>query len=211
MKVNYKFKINHVIYLAIFITVVSMIISLGINNTKKTHKQMSLDWRAQKDNYFRTDDNSPIRDRESFTGLNYFDPDMKYKIAAHLTLLKDTNTVIMLRTDGSSDRYLRHAIATFTLDEKEYQLTMFRPVRDSVNKNVLFVPFTDNTNGELSYKAGRYLDIVPAKPNEAIIDFNYAYNPFCAYNPRFSCPIPPKENYLDTEILAGEKIYELPE
>lgn len=203
MKVN--FKTSHFIYLAVFVTVISVIVSLGINNRKRSYRQMALDWRAQKDRYFRTSDNSPIANREAFTGLLYFEPDIKYKIKARVTRLTRTDTVSMLRTDGERERYLRFAIATFKIGEKEYQLTLYKSLKDSVNKNIVFVPFTDNSNGETTYKGGRYIDIELKKPNEADIDFNYAYNPFCAYNPRFSCPIPPMENYLDTYILAGEQ------
>lgn len=169
---------------------------------------MTLDWRDQKDNYFRSSDNSPIVNRDSFTALSYFDPDIKYKIKAHITRLKATDTLTMLRTDGEIDHYLKFAIATFSIRKKEYQLTLFKPLRDTVNKNVMFVPFTDNSNGETTYKAGRYMDIELNKPDEVTLDFNYAYNPFCAYNPRFSCPIPPRENHLDTKIQAGEKFIE---
>lgn len=206
MKVN--FKTSYVIYLAVFITVASIIISLGINNNKRSQRQMTLDWRKQKNDYFRDNDNSPILEREHFSGLNYFEPDLAYKTEAHLILLKDTMPVNIVRTDGKKEPYLRYAIASFKLNNKEYQLTLFKSLRDTINKNVLFLPFTDNSNGETTYKAGRYLDIELKKPNEAVIDFNYAYNPFCAYNPRFSCPIPPKENFLDTKITAGEKIFE---
>lgn len=206
MKVN--FKTSRIIYLAVFITVISIIISLGINNNKRSYRQMALDWRAQKNNYFRINDNSPMVNRDSFTTLSYFDPDIKYKIKAHVTKLQKKDTVTMLRTDGERDQYLKYAITTFALAGKEYQLTLYKSLRDSINKNVMFVPFTDNSNGETTYKAGRYMDIELTKPDEVTIDFNYAYNPFCAYNPRFSCPIPPAENHLDTQILAGEKYFE---
>jgi uncharacterized protein len=209
MKVNFKnITIGNIITIAVFIAVITIIISIWVNNNKRGHMQMILDWRKQKDNYFRTNDESPILDQETFTGLSYFEPKNDYKTKAHLTLLNDTLPHPMLRTDGKKEKYIKYAIATFKLNKKEYQLTLFKSLRDTVNPNILFVPFTDRTSGELTYKAGRYLDIELKKPDEVILDFNYAYNPFCAYNPRFSCPIPPIENFLDIEILAGEKIVE---
>ncbi len=72
----------------------------------------------------------------------------------------------------------------------------------------LFVPFNDYTNGVSSYGGGRYLDIDIPAGDKTIIDFNFAYNPYCAYHDRWSCPIPPSENNLDIEVEAGVKSYE---
>ena len=81
--------------------------------------------------------------------------------------------------------------------------------KTSPYKNLLFVPFKDLTNGKETYGAGRYMDIVKPRGDEAILNFNLAYNPNCAYGSEdFSCPIPPKENFLQAEIKAGEKIFE---
>jgi uncharacterized protein len=210
MKVNSKkFSLTNLILIATFIGIVAIIASIWFNNNKKSYPQMILDWRNQKDSHFRVNDASPIMEREIFTGLAYFPPNEKYKVEAHLTLLNDTVPVSILRTDGKKSVYLKYAIATFTLNNIEHQLTLFKSITDSVMHPVLFVPFTDKTSGELTYKAGRYLDLEIKDINEPlVIDFNYAYNPFCAYNPRFSCPIPPIYNFLDIEILAGEKIFE---
>jgi uncharacterized protein len=210
MKVNSnKFSLTNLILIATFIGMVAIIASIWFNNNKKSYPQMILDWRNQKDTYFRTNDDSPIMESGAFTGLTYFKPNEKYKVEANLILLNDTVPVSILRTDGKKSLYLKYAFATFILNKKEYQLTLFKPVSDSINTDVLFVPFTDRTSGELTYKAGRYLDLKIEDINEPlVIDFNYAYNPFCAYNPRFSCPIPPIYNFLDIEIPAGEKIFE---
>lgn len=209
MKVNFKnITVSNIITLAIAIAVITIIISIWVNNAKRSHKQMVMDWRDQKDTYFKTNDDSPILDRENFTGLSYFDPTTEFRAEAKLTLLHDSIPVTMLRTDGKKDSYIKYAIAVFKLQKKEYQLTLFKSSKNPTNDHVLFVPFTDKTSGELTYKAGRYMDLEIKEGKPVIIDFNYAYNPFCAYNPRFSCPIPPLSNYLDIEILAGEKPFE---
>ena len=80
-------------------------------------------------------------------------------------------------------------------------------MNSTIDKNYIFLPFTDMSNGKTSYEGGRYIDLEVPKGDELIIDFNQAYNPYCAYNPKFSCPIPPKRNHLDTFIEAGVKKY----
>jgi uncharacterized protein (DUF1684 family) len=209
MKVNFKnITVSNIITLAVAVAVITIIISIWINNAKRSHSQMVTDWRDQKDAYFKTNDESPILDRENFTGLNYFDPSIEFRTEAKLTLLNDSVPISMLRTDGKKEKYIKYAIAVFQLKKKEYQLTLFKSFNNPKNDHVVFVPFTDKTTGELTYKSGRYMDIEIKKDKPTIIDFNYAYNPFCAYNPRFSCPIPPISNFLDVEILAGEKPFE---
>ena len=207
MKVNFEnITTSLIIKTGVAIVTLVIIASLIFNNYKNSYHQKVADWRKQKDHYFRTNEESPILEKDSFPGLTYFEPNIEYRVNAHLVLLHDTTPVFILRTDGKKDQYTRFAIATFSLNKKEYQLTLFKS-KNKATEKVLFVPFTDKTNGEEPYKAGRYMDIELKENDEIEIDFNYAYNPFCAYNPRYSCPIPPKENFLDLEIPAGEKIF----
>jgi uncharacterized protein (DUF1684 family) len=183
--------------------------SIFISNYESSYEQQIHRWRKEKNDFLKNDESSPIADKENFKGLNYFVPDIKYKVEAHLVPLNDTTPFTVIRTDGKRDQYFKYAIATFELDKKEYQVILLKSAgkEDEKHENLLFLPFTDKTTGELTYITGRYLDVELKDKDKVIIDFNFAYNPFCAYNPRYSCPIPPKENYLDVEILAGEKIY----
>jgi hypothetical protein len=193
MKGNFeKIKLSTLLKIAVGIGIAAILVSVFISNHKNSYAEMIHDWRQQRDEYFKSDPSSPIEDKENFSGLNYFDPDLEYKVEAHVTLLNDTSTFTMNRTDGKKEIYKRYAIASFQMHKKEYQLILF----------------TDRTTGELTYNTGRYLDLEQKEPDKVIIDFNYAYNPFCSYSPRYSCPIPPKENDIDIEILAGEKIFE---
>jgi uncharacterized protein (DUF1684 family) len=148
-----------------------------------------------------------MEDKENFPGLNYYPPDDKFKVLASLLLLKDTVPITIKRSDGKEENYLRFAKAFFTLDNRQYSLTLLKLMGNPVDENVLFIPFSDKTNGEETYGGGRYLDVKFKNDKKIALDFNLAYNPYCSYNYKFSCPIPPKENHLDIEIRAGEKLF----
>jgi len=209
MKVNFEtITLSTIIKVAVFLVIVAIAGNVFISNYKSSYKEMIYDWRKQKNEYFKNSPDSPIEYKEDYTALSYFDPNPSFKTEARLTLLHDSTSFVVNRTDGRKEKYMRYAIANFKLKGKEYNLILLRSLKLKPEDIMLFLPFTDKTSGELTYGGGRYLDIEHKEPNKVVIDFNYAYNPYCAYNPRFSCPIPPKENYLDLEILAGEKIYE---
>jgi uncharacterized protein len=209
MKVNSNtLSTSAIIKIAAGIAVLVIIGSIIFSNHKSGYEQIVWDWREQKDNYFLTDTTSPIIGKEKFSGLNYFIPDPEYKVKANITLLHDSIPIIINRTDGQNEKYIKYAIASFTLQKKEYQLTLLKSIKNSDNRNVLFLPFKDKTNGDDTYEGGRYLDLELKDKGKIIIDFNYAYNPYCVYNPRFSCPIPPQENFMEIEIKAGEKKYQ---
>lgn len=98
--------------------------------------------------------------------------------------------------------------ATFLIDGNEYSLNIYQShqLKDTEEfKNYLFVPFKDLSNGGESYGGGRFIDLSIPEGNTIIIDFNQSYNPYCAYSTRYSCPIPPKENFLNIKVLAGVK------
>jgi uncharacterized protein (DUF1684 family) len=92
------------------------------------------------------------------------------------------------------------------LNEKPYKLTLLEAVNKKTGyEKFILIPFGDKTNGTETYGGGRYIDITIPEGNKAIIDFNMAYNPYCAYSAKYTCPIPPKENILDVEIKSGQK------
>src|SRR5690606_22205799 len=98
----------------------------------------------------------------------------------------------------------------FQLKGKEYQLNVYQGqdlMKEEGYEDYLFLPFIDDTNGEESYGGGRYIDLRIPEGDSMVIDFNSAYNPYCAYNEKYSCPIVPRENYVDTEVRAGVKAY----
>ncbi|WP_187263076.1 DUF1684 domain-containing protein [Pontibacter beigongshangensis] len=167
--------------------------------------------REDKDLTFRSRDNTPFEseDRQKFRNLVYYEPNTAYRIKADVKRLEKQDTLHMPLTDGNTEAYLRYAIATFKLEGQPQQLTLYKKIAKGEEEETFFVPFTDKTNGFDTYGGGRYLDI-PFKedPKTVLLDFNRAYSPFCAYNPEYVCPVPPRDNHLPVAIPAGEKTYE---
>jgi len=109
----------------------------------------------------------------------------------------------MATSTGDSQPYVRWGMISFHVDGEAATLTVYRDKDDGE----FFLPFTDLTSGQSSYGEGRYVDVQPLHHGRFLVDFNYAYNPYCAYNPNWSCPIPPTENRLNVAIDAGEKSF----
>jgi uncharacterized protein len=199
-----KIKFKTIVLAGMALAVVLIILSVFTNYMKNSPDQKLLDFRKQKDHYFRTSPDSPIAGKENFKGLNYFEPNSNFKVKANLSLLKDTLPYSLSKNDGKKTKYLRFATATFMVNNKECRLTLFK-LRDKIDNNVLFIPFADETNGLETYNGGRYLDVKLKNEKYIVLDFNLAYNPYCAYSYKYSCPLPPKENILQVSIEAGEK------
>ena len=169
--------------------------------------------RNKKDMEFAKAESSPMTEEQlkTFVKLNYFFPDPKYKVKG--VFVKDTAT-IMFEMQTSTDRlptYSTYGKIHFIIDSVEYVLSAYQNVelvKRAGYENYLFIPFRDLTCGEESYGGGRYLDFRLTNPDSVYLDFNLAYNPLCAYNHKYSCPIPPYENHLNVKIAAGEMKYE---
>lgn len=172
-----------------------------------THAEVSRKYREQKDDNFRKSIKSPIKDKDNFHGLNYFEYSEKYRVNAFVEFTNDTQLISMQRTDGKRSFYIAFARASFKIDGKLQTLMMYKYPDDYQNKPILFIPFYDASNANETYGGGRYLDVELKNNKSIIIDFNYAYNPFCVYNYQYTCPVPPEENKLNVAILAGEKTF----
>lgn len=144
-------------------------------------------------------------------GHNFFEVDESFKVVA------DFNTDIEKQTfefKTSTERlavYELFGIATFQLQGQPFKLNVYQNVRlrdQEEYKDYLFLPFTDLTSGDSSYGGGRYIDLSIPSGNTIVIDFNKAYNPYCAYSDKYSCPVPPADNFVDFEIKAGVKVFE---
>ena len=153
---------------------------------------------------------SPLPDEAvgSFKGHEFFDIDLKYRVQADLVLTLDSPIFEMPTTTSRKPKYRQYAIAVFTIDNVEYRLALYQSqslMENEEYKDYLFIPFKDYTNGVETYGGGRYIDLRIPEGDKIIIDFNQAYNPYCAYSVRYSCPIPPDQNHLPVEIRAGIK------
>lgn len=154
----------------------------------------------------------PAADKQYFS---FFAPNEKLKCIAKVTYLKDTVGFIMKTSGWKTPRYFKFASLIFLVDGKVQHLTAYQNeflTQTEQYKNMLFIPFTDETSGVESYGGGRYLEIYSTaiKDGEIILDFNKVYNPYCAYTSGYNCPIPPAENNLSVKINAGEKNYGKP-
>ncbi len=144
--------------------------------------------------------------------FRFFKPDEAYRLKATFVKLQDSSGFIM-KTSGTKDqKFFRYGRVSFLLNGADVSLTVYqneRLMQDTAYENYLFLPFTDLTSGEESYGGGRYLDldISSLKDDFLLIDFNKAYNPYCAYASGYNCPIPPRENDLPIAVRAGEKVY----
>jgi hypothetical protein len=166
------------------------------------------EFRAEKDAFFRDDPHSPLTpgQRASFEGLSYFPENDALRIQGMLETdgVDRDERIVMQTTTGGEQEYRRAGIVRFEVDGQPAQVTLYTS-RDS---HYLFLPFRDATSGKETYGAGRYLEVEPPGPDgRVVLDLNLAYNPFCAYNPEWSCPIPPGENWLAVPIRAGEKSF----
>ena len=150
------------------------------------------------------------KDFKKFSALNFFPIDTNYRIEAKFELHKDQKLFEMQTTTDRKPLYKTYGIATFELNGKKFTLQVYQDqelIQKPGYKDHLFVPFVDKTSGNESYGGGRYMDVQQPKDGILLLDFNKSYNPYCAYNYKYSCPIPPRENHLDVAIKAGIKAF----
>ncbi len=146
---------------------------------------------------------------EDFQGPRYFPPNPKWRVEATLDReVPGTGMRVQLPTSiGDLRDFDVYGTFRFTVGGQEHRLTAYRMVPEHTDYDYLFVPFKDATTGKETYGAGRYLDVPRQDGDKYVLDFNLAYNPYCAYNERWSCPITPFENRLRVPIRAGEKLF----
>ena len=163
------------------------------------------DFRKAKDQFFAQDHGSPLlpEQQRHFQGLDYFleNPDLRFILKVDEFNEEDKEVIDIITSTGDSRQHIRWGSLSFAVDGEPATLTVYK----GMGEEAFFLPFADSTSGKESYGAGRYLDLVPSGPDSFLIDFNYAYNPYCAYNPNWSCPIPPADNRLKLPLRAGEK------
>ncbi|MBS1682060.1 MAG: DUF1684 domain-containing protein [Bacteroidetes bacterium] len=164
--------------------------------------------RKEKDEFMKTSKDSPFAEtKNSFHGLNYFPPNERYRIYAELENIPEKKIVMLATSDGYERKYTEYAFAKFEMNRKECRLLILE-VAEGDNQGTLFLAFADSTSALETYGAGRYLDLKKRPGATSILlDFNKAYNPYCAYSPNYSCPFPPENNFLKVAIRAGEKKY----
>lgn len=159
---------------------------------------------------------SPLKkkDLKGFKGLDFFPVDSTFIVIATLVKIANAPTFEMATTTDRKPLYKEYGTLNFTLKGKACELTIYRSqddLRDEKYKDYLFLPFTDATSSNESYGGGRYMDVMTTSENTdgtIELNFNNTYNPYCAYNDKYSCPLTPRKNHLDIEIKAGIMVFE---
>lgn len=147
---------------------------------------------------------------KTFKGLDFFPIQEDFIISGKLERTPNEEPFEMNTTTSRKPVYVKYGVASFEYNNKTYKVDIFQDVNLRKKKEYekhLFLPFTDLTSGDTTYGGGRYLDLEIPEGEDIILNFNMAYNPYCVYNPKFSCPIPPEQNFLEFEINAGVKDY----
>lgn len=165
--------------------------------------------RMEKDEFFRTHPHSPIpwSVRPRMKGLAYFPPDPAYRVHAKLVRSAKPEPIVLATSKGVPRDMVKYGHLEFAVGGQTRRLQVYKPPDLSGS---LFVPFRDATSAKESYGAARYLDIDEHRGDDFVVDFNLAYNPYCAYSEDYVCPFPPRENWLDVPIRAGEKDFRYP-
>ena len=166
--------------------------------------------RLVKDKEMISDPKSPLleEDKVNFEKLNYYKPNATFRKLANFERYDQASRFFMKTTTDRLPEYSIYGLVTFRHKGKNYKLNVYQNIelvkKPGFEKH-LFIPFNDETNGKETYGGGRFLDVYENGEDTLIIDFNTSYNPYCAYNHKYSCPIPPEANNLNIKIKAGEK------
>ena len=189
----------------------SLLLILNCENKKRYDKSFT-PFQKEMNEFFKDASISPLKEKDlkNFKGLDFFAFDSSYVVNAALTRTPEEKSFKMKTTTDRLPEYIKYGIVTFDLFGKSHSLNIYKNLED-INKEgyreYLFLPFLDDTNGFESYGGGRYIDLDVTEEDNLVIDFNSAYNPYCVYDEKYSCPIVPRENYLPLEINAGVKAF----
>ena len=161
-------------------------------------------FRADKDDFYARHHQSPLSpaQKRDFKGLDYFPENTALRLEVNVDISLTSENITIDTTGGQPQTYQRFGRFKFPVDGQSAELTIFK------NQNGYFLPFVDNLAGKETYPAGRYLEPEKLPNGKFSVDFNLAYNPYCAYNEQWSCPITPAENRLKVAVRAGEKIFD---
>jgi uncharacterized protein (DUF1684 family) len=191
----------------------SLLLLLSCNSQDKRPLLGESAYQQKLNSSFKDATTSPLKkkDLKGFRGLDFFPIDSTFIVKAKLIKTENSPIFKMATTTDREPLYKEFGILNFEIKGKKLELTIYQSqddLEDEKYKDYLFLPFTDGTSGNESYGGGRYMDVMLSditKDNTIILNFNNTYNPYCAYNEKFSCPITPRKNHLDIEIKAGIK------
>ncbi|MFV0208134.1 DUF1684 domain-containing protein [Empedobacter falsenii] len=195
----------------LLVAIISVVVLMSCQTANKmTDTNAIQKYQTELASFYTNPETTPLVDEEktNFKGITFFPINEKYRVKANFTPIKDGKVIPFPTSAKKIKNYKEYGTITFTIDDMEQTLTIYQsyPIMEKYEES-LFLPFMDETNGVTSYGGGRYLDLntkdFGGNSNEVTIDFNQAYNPYCAYSKHYNCPIPPANNVLDVEINAG--------
>jgi uncharacterized protein (DUF1684 family) len=165
--------------------------------------------RRLKDDFFRGSPESPVpaAERARFSPLDYYPVDPTWRLELTIEPYAHPQTFTLVTNLGEKRVYRREGQVRFTRDGVPVSLQLYREIEGAGESPTLWVPFTDAGAGRETYPAGRYMDVEPSADARVVLDFNRAYNPYCAYGWAYSCPMAPPENRLKIAVRAGERGY----
>lgn len=198
-----------IILLSVVIIIITIIYSFQGSQDDGVYQEEIAKERKEKDRFMRTSLESPFaKTKDTYSGLKYYPPDIQYRVVADLQTIPEKKIVVLSTNDGKEQRYIEYAYAEFKLAGISNKLLILEILDMGPSRGKLFLAFGDETSAVETYGSGRYLDVNKTPGSSTIkLDFNLAYNPYCAYDNSYSCPFPPAQNLLKIAIKAGEKIY----
>lgn len=209
MKVCYSMKTNHILLLFVLtIALIAVVYTLYESENPEVYQEQIEAERDRQFRFIKYAADSPLSQdqKREFSTLRFYPIDPSYKVRARIIENETKEIRKLTLTDGSEERYREHGFVEFELGGKQNRLLLLQAVNEVDQRN-FFLAFADETSGDTTYGGGRYINARQDGKNSMTLDFNLAYNPYCAYNPDYACPLPPRENILDIPIAAGEKNY----
>ena len=193
---------------------VGNILFFSFNSDTKDDEYLKsiLTYQEEMNKEFSDSSTSPLKaeDIPSFKGLEFYPINPDFCIMGELTKVDNPKIFGMKTTTDRLPKYIKYGVVQFRIKGNDLKINVYQNI-ELIKKegyhNHLFMLFTDLSSGKTSYAGGRYIDLEVPESHTIEIDFNKSYNPYCAYNNKYSCPIPPEEDFLDMEILAGVKKY----
>lgn len=191
-----------------------MLTAVVLTAQSKTYPQQIREHRRNYRQAFLQNPASPLNQRE-VRGLQFYKPNPAFRVTARVERPAQSAPFTVATSSGETQEFVIYGFAIFHIQGQTDTLALLRSTtlsRMPQYRNLLFVPFLDDTNGDTTYGGGRYLDcqLTDIHDDQLTLDFNLAYNPYCAYKDHYSCPIPPATNTVNLRIEAGEKQYRAP-
>ncbi|MEX0856659.1 MAG: DUF1684 domain-containing protein [Balneolaceae bacterium] len=194
-----------------------IILALSVGDTFAQESDASriqeiLDYREELNADYKDPEESPLTEEDFavFDSLDFFPINLEYYVVASFVRTPGEEPFKMATTTDRSPMYEKYGEAHFTLKGEEIVLNIYQSheLRETEEyRDYLFLPFKDGTNGDETYGGGRYLELSIPEGDSITVDFNKAYNPYCVYNYKYSCPLVPKTNWMKIDIAAGVKDY----